>query len=228
MHKSNPKLFADWRSEQLQPLISPVSERSIFHELAITEPTKIPNAIAFNVIPCGSEEVSEAREAANIPWKGVPGMIWCDTYGWKTSDYLIAKGAMDSLLMMCVSFMSTDLHDSNVPDRGHVLWSIDFYSVSRCKCLFTGKLMRVPPELSTILDVENWPAAGKSRRQLAQDLGHEDIVELIDFIMFHREASSLLFYVDDKYRDSFATAKETAKTFSRLVEAGLANSTWHA
>ena len=231
LQKSYPTLFESKMQNPAQPLISHVSKRTIFHELAIEDPTKMRNAIAFNFVSHASETVSEVRETERIPWTFVPGIDWGDTYGWKTSDYLIAKGAMDSLLMMCVWVMWKHSDAVGIHDRGRgPKLSIDFSWISRCSALFSHVLIRVPPEVSTTLDSKDWPAGGKSSRQLALDLGHMDIVQLIDFIQFHQEGSSLVSYVGSRaafIEGSFAAAKMATMTLSGLIEAGAANSKCH-
>ena len=200
-------------------LVLAANKRTIFHELALKNSTKVRNAIVFNFVAFVSNAIS-------LKCTFIPGMTHRDTYGWKPSDYLVARGATDSLFWMCLWVMATDqIH--GVPAGGT---QINFRWISLCSDLFAGPdnvLMRIPPELSETLGGTEWPATGKSPRQLAQDLGHEDIVELIDFIQFHAEGSSLCSYVQGvtACKDaSLAAAKLSAKTFAGFVEAGRANS----
>ena len=232
LQKSHPALF-DHTGLTPSPLRLAVSKRTVFHELAITDPTKVRNAIALNFVSYESDEVSQARKKKNIPWTFVFGIRMSDTYGWKPSDYLVAKGAIDSLLLICVWIMSAhhiDGVDSGGTERSNKMPSVDSSWIARCSELFAGPenvLTRVPPELSATLGGTDWPEAGKSPRRLAQDLGHEDIVELIDFIAFHEEGSSLLSYVESKTafkEGSFAAVKLASKTFFGFAEAGPANS----
>ena len=66
------------------------------------------------------------------------------------------------------------------------------------------------------------PSAGKSPRQLALDLGHLEIVELMDFVQFHAEGSSLVSHLTSTtafVEGSFALAKSGASSFIQHVEA---------
>ena len=233
LQKSNPALFEHSRVEP-DRLELPVNKRTIFHELALANPTKVRNAIAFNFVSYESGDVSQTRKKQNLPWRIIPGTNRRDIYGWKPSDYLVAKGAMDSLLWMCMWVMATH-HIHGVcaafkKQRRTKSPSVNFIWITQCLDLFAGPdnvLKQVPPELSVALGGADWPAAGKSPRQLAQDHGHKDIVEFIDFIQFHEEGSSLFSYVQSRaaFKDgSFKAAKLAAKTFSGFVEAGRANS----
>ena len=213
--------------ENRQNLILAGSNRTIFHDLAIADPAKIQNAIAFNFV-LSQTEIVQAH--SNIPhgdskYTYVSGIRWSDNHGWSTSDYLIAKGAMNSLLMVCVWEMTECSYRDRSADEK--LPSIDFSWIPELAFMCRGVLKQIPPELSKTLGCKDWPAAGKSPRELAHDLGHGDIVQLIDFIQFHEKASSLLSYVGSEAAftdDSFAAVKVKAKTFSDLVEAGPANS----
>ena len=199
-------------------LVSGARERTIFHEIAITDPTRIKNALAFNFVSYESEFVQAVRKSANLPCVHAPTIDTRDIYGWKTSDYLIAHGAMDSLLMVCVYIVVSHIGENN-------LKSIDFSCMALCSALFTGPgnaLMQVPPELSEALDGKSWPASGKTPRQLAHDLGHVDMVELIDFLQFHGEGSLLLTHAESTtafIQGSFASIKAAAMSFVRHVEA---------
>ena len=158
-----------------------------------------------------------------LPSLSVPGLRYHDIYGWKPSDYLIANGAIDSLLLVCASVLSYGSFGFSFGRRPR----IDFDGMAQCYSkLFTNILMQVPPELSARLG-EDWPSAGKSSRQLAQDLGHTDIVELIDFMRLHAEGHLLFSHLKStnaSSEGSFAKVKVKARAFAALVEAGAANS----
>lgn len=216
LQKNNPTLFGQQdllRRAKRDPLILSDTKRTILHAVAVAEPSKAKHVIAFSYVSNYSEEVERAglkdvRELTyNFPR---------DIYGWKPSDYLIARGAMESLLMLCVSHRLDHR-------RGKPLPPFDFSRFAACSDMFTGHVLKqVPPELSATVSDIDWPAAGKSPRQLALDLGHLEIVELMDFVQFHAEGSSLVSHLKSTtafVEGSFALAKSGASSFVQHVEA---------
>ena len=83
----------------------------------------------------------------------------------------------------------------------------------------------------------HWPAKGKSRRQLALDLGHLTIVELLDYMRLHYEGQSLCYFGEcDSFGDdrsylshrkgAFDQLRTRAPAYFALVEAKDANRTF--
>ena len=217
LQKNNPTLFGQrdlLRRAKRNPLTLSDTRRTILHAVAVAEPSKAKHAIAFAYVSFYSEEV----QRAGLESVSVMALISNsrDIYGWKPSDYLIARGAMESLLMLCVSFRLDHIPGKPLPP-------FDFSRFAACSDMFTGHVLKqVPPELSATVSDIDWPAAGKSPRQLALDLGHLEIVELMDFVQFHAEGSSLVSHLESTttfVEGSFALAKSGASSFVQHVEA---------
>ena len=118
--------------------------------------------------------------------------------------------------MLCVSFRLDHIPGKPLPP-------FDFSHFAACSDMFTGHVLKqVPPELSATVSDIDWPAAGKSPRQLALDLGHLEIVELMDFVQFHAEGSSLVSHLKSTttfVEGLFALAKSGASSFVQHIEA---------
>ena len=219
-----PALFEfDVEKNPAEPLIEASSKRTVFHVIAATDPKSIKCAVAFNFVSAACQATAAKNE--RVPPTTLRISDRRDIYGWKTSDYLIAHGDMDSLLALCTYTCTSD----SMMYCNQSMPPIDFFDMIQCSDLFIGPnnlLKQVPPELSATLGAKDWPAAGKSPRQLAHDLGHVDIVEFIDFLQFHAGGHLLLHHVTSKnafVEGAFASVKATASTFTRHVEA---NSTY--
>lgn len=128
---------------------------------------------------------------------------------------------------MCCAARMGSIGDREACKRGKSAFEqpIDFVCFAKCyEKMFRGLLARRPPMLSSSLV---WPKGGKSRRQLALDLGRHRVVELIDFLRFHSEG--LLLFTRIREKGAYETGlmnrvRDKANTFLEIAERGVGNS----
>ena len=169
-----------WKSPHL--ILWTKHERTILHDLAINQPAKVKNIIAYNFV----------STLAEVSFS-VSGVCTPDAHGYRVSDFLIMNGDFESILMLCTSVLCHEKRKEEFPDVGRNtrLFArffekrVDFHCLAKCyDCLFSQVLVRPPPDIDTAYV---WPKAGTTKRQLALGLGHLNVVELIDYMRLHYE-----------------------------------------
>ena len=198
--------------------------RSIIQSLALNQPTKVQNLVAYNF----ALKMEENSCCCDVPSAKTDG------YGWTAGDYLIVNGSFDSLLMMCVSEMHSIAffrHHMDHEWKEFVMFgakSIDFFCLGECyKLFFLEPLPASPPAITPKLPSSS---NGKTRRQIALDLGYTEIVEFIDHLRFHYEGFLLYQHVISKsahLTGSLAKALKDTGMFCKSLYAGDANGATH-